>query len=68
MTQWRHKKRGTIYEVVTDSASLQCSTVPDFERSFADESWAIYRNIHTGAMYVRLTEEFLDGRFERLAE
>jgi hypothetical protein len=68
MTRWRHKKRRSVYEIITDSASLQCATFPDVERSFADESWTVYRNVATGAVYVRPTEEFQDGRFEQVAQ
>lgn len=65
---WRHKKRGTVYEIFTDSASLQCSVAEDFERMFEDDSWTVYRNIETGHVWVRPTEEFLDGRFERIED
>lgn len=61
---WRHKKRGLVYEVLFDSASLQCASEPQFERMFDDEDWTVYRNVKTGAVSVRLTREFLDGRFE----
>lgn len=61
---WRHKKRDTVYEVLFDSASLQCASAPQFEGMFEDENWTVYRNVKTGAVSVRLTEEFLDGRFE----
>lgn len=64
--RWRHKKRGTIYEIVTDTASLQCSAAPEFEAMFDDDHWTIYRSELTGAMYVRPTPEFMDGRFERV--
>lgn len=66
--RWRHKKRGTTYEVLTDSVSLQCSAARDFERMFKDDSWTVYRNLQTGHVCVRPTKEFLDGRFERLTE
>ena len=65
-TLWRHKKRGTTYEIIDDSASLQCAAAEEFERMFEDDSWTVYRNINTGAVYVRPTEEFLDGRFEKI--
>ncbi len=68
MSVWRHKKRGTHYEVLTDRASLQCSAAEEFERMFEDDVWTVYRNIETGHVWIRPTEEFLDGRFERLAE
>lgn len=61
---WRHKKRGTTYEIVTDAASIQCASEPGFENMFEDENWTVYRNVETGAFWVRPTEEFLDGRFE----
>lgn len=68
MSQWRHKKRGTVYEIVTFGASLQCSAAPDFEAQFDDGTWTVYRNVKTNAIYVRPTEEFRDGRFEELSE
>jgi hypothetical protein len=64
--QWRHKKRGTVYEIVTQDASVQCSANPVFEAAFDGEAWTIYRNVKTGAFWVRPTEEFFDGRFERI--
>lgn len=66
MAYWKHKKRGGIYEVLFDNASLQCSAAPAFERTFEDDTWTVYRNIKTKAVYVRPTEEFLDGRFEQV--
>lgn len=68
MTTWKHKKRGSVYEVITDTASIQCSADPAFEQRFEDESWTVYRNIHTQSIWVRPTEEFLDGRFEKIEE
>lgn len=35
--RYRHKKRGTVYEVITDSASLQCACAPEVESPFG---WA----------------------------
>jgi hypothetical protein len=35
---------------------------------FEDENWTVYRSTLTGAVYVRLTEEFRDGRFEQLPD
>lgn len=65
-TFWRHKKRQLIYEVITDTASIQCSTSPEFEERYDDEHWIVYRNVKTGAVWVRPTEEFRDGRFEQV--
>lgn len=66
--RYRHKKRGTIYEVLTDSASLQCSCAPEVEHLFGDDTFTVYRSVDTGAVYVRPTPEFLDGRFEPVPE
>jgi hypothetical protein len=68
MSLWRHKKRGTVYEIITDHATIQCSTYPDFEEKVGDAAWTVYRNIKTHAIYVRPTKEFLDGRFEMVPE
>jgi len=65
--QWRHKKRGTVYEVVTHDASLQFASAPEIEETCDDLTFTVYRSLDTGAMYVRPTEEFMDGRFERVA-
>jgi hypothetical protein len=65
--QYRHKKRGTTYEILHDNASLQCATEQQFENMFEDDNWIVYRNVATGAVYVRLEGEFFDGRFERVA-
>lgn len=66
--KWRHKIRGHVYEVLTDNASIQCSAMPDFEAMFENANWTVYRNVATGHVWVRPTEEFLDGRFEQIAD
>jgi hypothetical protein len=66
--RWRHKKRGTTYEVLSDTASLQCASAPAFEEQFEDDLWTVYRSEATQAIYIRPTEEFLDGRFEKIEE
>lgn len=68
MTIWRHKKRGTTYEILHDNAFMQCATDPNFESAFEDDAWVVYRNTHTQAVYVRLYKEFHDGRFEQVEE
>jgi hypothetical protein len=62
--RYRHKKRGGEYEIITDSASLQCSAAPEFEKLFGEDCFTVYQNIATGAVHVRPTPEFFDGRFE----
>jgi hypothetical protein len=63
---WRHKKRGTVYEIITQDASLQCATWPEMEEMFDDDTFTVYRSINTSAIYVRPTPEFMDGRFEKV--
>jgi hypothetical protein len=65
---WRHKKRGTTYQVMTHFAALQCASDQETEDRFKDLNWTIYRSREDGAVYVRLTSEFMDGRFERIGE
>jgi hypothetical protein len=64
--RYRHKKSGGEYEIITDSASLQCSAAPEFEKLFDEDCFTVYQNIATGAIYVRPTPEFFDGRFEQI--
>lgn len=66
MAWYRHKKRGTVYEIISSTVSMQCSAAPEFERQFEDDHWTIYRNVQTGTLWVRPTPEFEDGRFERI--
>lgn len=61
---WRHKKRGTTYRVLTYVASLQCASAQEVEAMFEDDSFVVYQNTETGAIYVRPYPEFTDGRFE----
>jgi hypothetical protein len=63
---WRHKKRGTTYQVVSAHAALQCSAAPEFEAMFDDDYFVVYRSVATGTFYVRPAPEFADGRFERI--
>lgn len=64
--RYRHKKRGTEYRILTDSASLQCAAAPEFEKLFDEDCFTVYQNVATGAIYVRPTPEFFDGRFEEI--
>lgn len=65
--RWRHKKRGTVYVIVTARANLQCSAAPEFEQMFDDNHFVVYRSETTGAHFVRPEPEFSDGRFELVA-
>jgi hypothetical protein len=56
---WRHKKRGTHYEIVS-AGSISLSGTPLLD----GDSVVIYRCKEDGRYWVRPTEEFHDGRFE----
>ena len=45
---------------------MQCSAAEVFESMFEDDNWTVYRNVETNHIWVRPTEEFLDGRFEQV--
>lgn len=62
-SKWRHKGRGLVYEVLFNSAMLQCSGWPEIEDVFDDTSFVVYRNIKTALVVVRPLPEFMDGRF-----
>jgi hypothetical protein len=57
---WRHKKRGTVYEVV-GLAELQSSTGRPEDGSFL----VLYKG-EDGKLWAREQSEFQDGRFEIL--
>lgn len=61
--RYRHLRRGTTYEVLTDHAHLNASD----PRLLADgELMMIYVDVDSGRVCLRHPDEFLDGRFERL--
>lgn len=68
MTIYRHKKRGTTYEIVGE-AEAQVSTGAHVwgivERPLRDgDQLTVYRCIETGKLWARFPDEFHDGRFE----
>lgn len=65
---WRHRERGSDYEVVDHDASLQCSSAPEIERHFEGKTFTVYRSQETGKIFLRPTDEFMDGRFEKIGE
>jgi hypothetical protein len=67
-TRWRHKVRGFVYRIISDTAGLQCSTVKELEERFEGDHWIVYQSETTGLVWVRPRPDFLDGRFERLPE
>lgn len=64
---WRHKKRGSVYEVISTGAFMQCSTFPHVEEAFSGTSFTIYKRVDAiDLFFVRPTNEFMDGRFEKI--
>ena len=67
-TTWRHKKRGTTYEIIGEGIMNVADDVLTFKKSPLDgQPVVIYRG-RNGAIYVRCFHEFMDGRFERLEQ
>lgn len=58
--RWRHKKRGSKYTLLT-AATLQCSTNKELDYAKV----VIYQG-DDGQLWVRLKDEFFDGRFEEV--
>lgn len=56
---YRHKKRGTVYDLMCDDAIFQGDYVND------NDTICIYMG-ENGQIWVRLKEEFYDGRFEEI--
>ena len=57
---WRHRKRGTVYEII-GPAIMQAES-----SSLNESACVIYRSVESGTMWVRPTCEFFDGRFEEI--
>lgn len=57
---WKHKKRGTLYDVIGE-ATLQVEGPYDMALC------VIYRDKDSGRVWVRPATEFYDGRFERVS-
>jgi hypothetical protein len=56
---WRHKKRGTNYWII-GLATLQVTDSND------GKMMVVYEPIDDVTMWVRSTDDFLDGKFERV--
>jgi hypothetical protein len=59
---WRHKKRGTTYKVIGTAEAQVEDCILEGHRV------VVYRADSDGKLWVRPTEEFYDGRFERAAQ
>lgn len=57
--QYRHRKRGTVYEIVAEGR-LQL----DGEHDMAE--MVIYRDVKSGEVWTRRKAEFFDGRFDAI--
>ena len=53
-SRWQHRKRGSIYEVVSN-ARIEATL----------EAAVVYRDTAVGMTWVRPLAEFIDGRFEQ---
>jgi len=61
--RWKHKKRGTIYEVL-GVASVQQAT----DQQLYDFAPVVVYRGEDGMLWVRHEREFMDGRFERVSD
>jgi len=59
--KYRHVKTGGSYYVQNDNAMLQWPN-----KAYDHHSMTIYYSDHGDREYVRLTDEFMDGRFTRV--
>jgi len=65
--QWRHKKRGSVYEIVATDASMQIAVKGEDYGWLEEEDFIAYRPVNGHRLFFRMREEFLDGRFEQMA-
>jgi hypothetical protein len=61
---WRHKVRGTRYRIIGE-ARVQCTTDEPLQDG---RKVLLYQDIESGAYAVRREAEFMDGRFECVAQ
>lgn len=59
---WRHKKRGTTYDVIGDAELQTSECLPE-----GSTPLVVYRCRETGELWARPVDEFHDGRFERIS-
>jgi hypothetical protein len=61
---WRHVKRGTVYGILAVSARCQVSSVEakPVQQFLEGAEWVAYSD--GVALYFRMRDEFLSGRFE----
>jgi len=55
---WRHKKRGSTYDVIGEAKIQADEPLTDYEVA------VVYRCRETGDLWIRRKSEFYDGRFE----
>lgn len=60
MRRYRHKKRGTTYELIGGAVLQKSSLLRD------EDPMAVYRSEDDGRLWVRSYNEFYDGRFEEI--
>lgn len=58
--KWRHKRRGTTYMII-GTARVQA-----IDSILEDDLVVVYQADSDGSLWVRGTDEFYDGRFERV--
>lgn len=65
-TLYRHKKRGTVYRILHGATFQYSGPSLSTASQLDDMTVIVYQDVDSHKVWVRLHDEFFDGRFEEV--